>query len=117
MPFATAWMGENSFAATPTAVFGVVLLMAAIAYYILVRVIIHSQGRESLLARAIGNDLKGRASVVLYAVAIPLALVVPWASLSIFWIVAAMWLVPDRRIEKVVLACEDERRAEGRRAD
>jgi uncharacterized membrane protein len=117
VPFATAWMGENGFAETPTAIYGVVLLMAAIAYYILVRVIIRSQGRESLLARAIGNDLKGTLSVVLYAVAIPLALLAPWASLALFWIVAAVWLVPDRRIEKVVLACEDERRADGRSAD
>jgi uncharacterized membrane protein len=116
VPFATAWMGENSFAETPTAVYGVVLLMAAVAYYILVRVIIRSQGRESLLARAIGNDLKGRISVVLYAVAIPLAVLAPWASLAVFWIVAAMWLVPDRRIETVVLACEDERRAAGQDA-
>jgi len=114
VPFATAWMGENSFSETPTAVYGVVLLMAAVAYYILVRVIIRSQGRESLLARAIGNDFKGKLSVVLYAAAIPLALLAPWASLAIFWLVAAIWLVPDRRIEKVVLACEDERRAEGR---
>ena len=117
VPFATGWMGENEFAATPTAVYGVVLLMAAIAYYILVRVIIHSQGRESLLARAIGNDFKGRISVVLYGLAIPLALFVPLASLAVYVLVAAVWLVPDRRIEKVVLACEDERRAEGRRAD
>ncbi len=111
VPFVSAWMGENSFAATPTAVYGGVLLMAAIAYYILVRAIIHSQGADSLLARAIGNDVKGRLSVVLYAVAIPLALVAPWASLGVYWLVAAIWLVPDRRIETVVLACEDERRA------
>jgi TMEM175 potassium channel family protein len=116
VPFATAWMGENDFTSTPTSVYGVVLLMAAIAYYILVRAIIHSQGRESLLARAIGNDLKGRISVVLYAVAIPLALAAPWASLAIYWAVAAIWLVPDRRIERVVLACEDERRAAARQA-
>jgi len=114
VPFATAWMGENSFTSTPTAVYGAVLLMAAVAYYILVRVIIRSQGKGSLLARAIGNDSKGKISVVLYAAAIPLALLAPWASLAVFWIVAAIWLVPDRRIEKVVLACEDERRAEGR---
>jgi uncharacterized membrane protein len=107
-------MGENSFSETPTAFYGVVLLMAAIAYYILLRAIIRSQGRDSLLARAIGNDFKGKLSVVLYAAAIPLALLAPWASLAIFWLVAAIWLVPDRRIEKVVLACEDERRAEGR---
>jgi uncharacterized membrane protein len=114
VPFATAWMGENSFTSTPTAVYGAVLLMAAVAYYILVRVIIRSQGKGSLLARAIGNDSKGRISVVLYAAAIPLALLAPWASLAIYGAVATIWLVPDRRIEKVVLACEDERRAAGR---
>ena len=85
--------------------------MAAIAYYILVRAIIHSQGADSLLAWAIGNDFKGRLSVVLYALAIPLALVAPRASLGVYWLVAAIWLVPDRRIETIVLACEDERRA------
>jgi uncharacterized membrane protein len=114
VPFVTGWMGENGFAATPTAIYGVVLLMAAAAYYVLVRVIIRSQGKDSLLARAIGNDRKGQASLVLYLVAIPLALFVPWVSLGIYGLVAAIWLVPDRRIEKVVLACEDERRATGR---
>ena len=81
--------------------------------------IIRSQGRESLLAQAVGSDRKGRCRVVLYLVAIPIALFAPWASLAIFWIVAAIWLVPDRRIETVVLACEDERRAAGqeRRVD
>ena len=114
VPFVTGWMGENGFAPTPTAIYGVVLLMAAAAYYVLVRVIIRSQGKDSLLARAIGNDRKGKASLVLYLLAIPLALVVPLVSLGIYWLVAAIWLVPDRRIEKVVLACEDERRAVGR---
>jgi uncharacterized membrane protein len=114
VPFVTGWMGENGFAATPTAIYGVVLLMAAAAYYVLVRVIIRSQGKDSLLARAIGNDRKGQASLVLYLVAIPLALFVPWVSLGIYGLVAAIWLVPDRRIEKVVLACKDERRATGR---
>ena len=116
VPFATAWMGENSFTSSPTAVYGAVLLMAAIAYYVLVRVIIRSQGRDSLLARAIGSDFKGRLSVVLYAAAIVLALWAPLGALAIYGAVAAIWLVPDRRIEKVVLACEDERRAEGRGA-
>ncbi len=114
VPFVTGWMGENGFAATPTAIYGFVLLMAAAAYYVLVRVIIRSQGTDSLLARAIGKDRKGQASLVLYLVAIPLALFAPLVSLGIYWLVAAIWLVPDRRIEKVVLACEDERRAAGR---
>jgi uncharacterized membrane protein len=107
IPFATAWMGENEFASTPTAVYGGVLLMAAIAYYVLVRVIIHGQGEGSLLAKAIGNDRKGKISVIPYAVAIPLALVEPWAALGIYILVAAIWLVPDRRIERVVLDCEN----------
>ena len=107
IPFATAWMGENDFSETPTAVYGVVLLMAAVAYYILIRAIIRSQGRDSLLARAIGNDVKGKISVVFYAAAIPLALVLPWLALALYVLVAAIWLVPDRRIEKVVLDCEN----------
>jgi uncharacterized membrane protein len=107
VPFVSGWMGENNFAATPTAVYGVVLLMAAIAYYILVRAIIRSQGTDSLLAKAVGNDRKGQISVVLYALAIPLALVAPWAALGIYLLVAAIWLIPDRRIEKVVLDCEN----------
>jgi uncharacterized membrane protein len=114
IPFTTGWMGETEFAATPTAVYGVVLLLAAVAYYVLVRAIIRSQGKDSLLARAIGNDFKGKLSIVLYAGAIPLALVVPVAALAVYWLVAAIWLVPDRRIERVVLACEDERRARSR---
>jgi uncharacterized membrane protein len=107
VPFTTAWMGENSFSRTPTAVYGVVLLMAAVAYYILVRSIIRSQGKDSLLARAIGGDVKGKISLVFYAAAIPLAVVVPWAALGIYMLVAAIWLIPDRRIENVVLDCEN----------
>ncbi len=87
--------------------YGVVLLMAAVAYFILVRAIIRSQGTDSLLAQAIGRDRKGKLSVVFYAAAIPLALVAPWASLGIYMLVAAIWLVPDRRIETVVLDCEN----------
>jgi uncharacterized membrane protein len=107
VPFATAWMGENSFSQTPTAVYGVVLLMAAVAYFILVRSIIRSQGKDSLLARAIGRDVKGKISVVIYAAAIPLSLVASWVSLALYILVAVIWLVPDRRIEKVVLDCEN----------
>jgi uncharacterized membrane protein len=107
VPFATAWMGENSFSKTPTAVYGFVLLMAALAYYVLERAIIRSQGADSLLARALGARFKDRASLVVYAAAIPLALVAPWASLGLYVLVAAVWLVPDRRIENVVLDCEN----------
>ena len=110
-------MGENGFAATPTALYGVVLLMAAIAYFIL-QPRASSAARGGIRCSRAPSAATSRASSrwCCYAVAIPLALLAPWASLALYWIVAAMWLVPDRRIEKVVLACEDERRAEGRSA-
>jgi len=101
-PFVTGWMGENHFAALPSALYGAVLLMAAIAYWILVRAIIAGEGRDSLVARAIGKDTKGLLSILLYAVAIPLAFVTPWVSQSVYVIVALMWLVPDRRIERML---------------
>lgn len=106
IPFTTGWMGENHFAAVPAAVYGVVLLMAAIAYFILQHRIIVSQGPDSLLKRAIGNDWKGRISPILYAVAIPVAAWTPLLSISIYVLVALIWLVPDRRIERVVAAKE-----------
>jgi uncharacterized membrane protein len=99
VPFATGWMGENHFAATPTAVYGVVLLAAAIAYYLLQAAIIADQGPESTLRAAVGRDLKGKISPVLYAVAIPLAFFREWLADAIYVAVALMWLVPDRRIE------------------
>lgn len=101
-PFATGWMGENHFAPVPTAIYGVVLFMAAIAYWILQRTIIASQGRASLLGRALGNDYKGKSSPVIYALAIPAAFVSPWIAELLYVIVALMWLVPDLRIEKVL---------------
>jgi uncharacterized membrane protein len=101
-PFTTAWVGENHRAATPTAVYGSVLLMAAVAYFILQRAIIVQQGRDSLLATAIGTNWKGKLSPVLYFAAIPLAFVNPWISDGLFIFVALMWLVPDRRIERVL---------------
>jgi uncharacterized membrane protein len=108
VPFATGWMGENHFAKTPTAVYGVVLLMAGVAYFILETTIVHSQGEESLLAKAVGGEFKGKASIVLYAVAIPMAHWEPWVAYGIYAAVALMWLVPDRRIERIVGA-QDER--------
>jgi uncharacterized membrane protein len=102
VPFVTGWMGENHFAKTPTAVYGVVLLMAAVAYFILQSAIIRNQGEGSMLAKAIGRDLKGKASPILYAVAIPLAFVEPWLSFGFYVFVALMWIVPDRRIERIV---------------
>jgi uncharacterized membrane protein len=102
VPFVTGWMGENHFARTPTALYGVVLLMAAIAYYILQRMIVRANGRESLLAQAIGRDLKGKISPVLYVIAIPGSLVHAGIGGAIYAFVTIMWLVPDRRIENVV---------------
>ena len=110
MPFVTGWMGENHFAALPTALYGAVLLCAGIAYYILEQTIIHSQGANSKLEAAVGTDRKGIISVVLYAVAIPLAFVNQLISDAIYVLVALMWLIPDRRIEAIF----DE--IEGRRA-
>jgi len=99
LPFATGWMGENHFAAAPTAIYGAVLLMAAIAYAILQRRIIAAQGDASLLRRAVGSDFKGRISPVLYILAIVAAFRAHWLSQAIYVAVALMWLVPDRRIE------------------
>jgi uncharacterized membrane protein len=99
-PFTTAWMGENHLAAIPTAIYGFVLLMAAIAYYILQRTIIAKQGRESILAHAIGSDWKGKLSPVLYLAAIPLAFVSAWIASGLYVFVALLWLIPDPRIER-----------------
>lgn len=99
VPFATGWMGENDFAQATVAVYGIPLLMAALAYWLLQRSIMNVQGRESLLAVAVGNDLKGKLSIVLYLVAIPSAFLHQWIAEAIYVFVALMWLVPDRRIE------------------
>jgi uncharacterized membrane protein len=101
-PFATAWVGENHLAATPVAAYGFVLLMAALAYYILQHTIIAQQGRDSLLAAAIGKDWKGKLSPAFYFAAIPLAFVNGWISIDLYVSVALMWLIPDRRIERVL---------------
>ena len=100
VPFTTGWMGENHFASLPTAVYGMVLLCCAIAYTILQTTIVRNQTEEHrLLAEAVGNDLKGKLSIVLYVVAVPLAFLNPWISDALYIAVAVMWLVPDRRIE------------------
>ena len=101
-PFVTGWMGENHFAAAPTAMDGVVLLMAAIAYWILVRVILKNEGPHSTLTAAIGPDFKGRISPLFYLVAIPLAFVREWIAGALYVIVSLMWLIPDPRIERKV---------------
>jgi uncharacterized membrane protein len=100
IPFTTAWMGENHFAPWPSALYGVVLLLAAIAYFILQQTIIASQGRDSILKKAVGSDWKGKLSPVCYAVAIPMAFWSPWVAQALYVTVALIWLVPDRRIER-----------------
>jgi uncharacterized membrane protein len=102
LPFATAWMGENHFASLPTALYGVVLLLAAIAYYVLQQTIIRAQGSDSLLKKAIGRDWKGKLSPALYLAAIVATLWSPWISEAVFVAVALIWLIPDRRIESVI---------------
>ena len=102
LPFACGWMGENHFAPLPVALYGAVLLMAALAYWVLARAIIRADGQESLLAKAIGSDYKGNTSVVLYLVAIPLTWVNVWLAEAVYVGVALMWLIPDRRIEKAL---------------
>ena len=101
-PFSTAWMGENHVAPVPAAAYGVVLLMAAIAYYILQCAIIAREGRNSLLASALGRDWKGKLSPAIYAAAIPLAFVSPWIASGLYVFAALLWLVPDRRIERAL---------------
>jgi uncharacterized membrane protein len=102
VPFVTAWMGENHFAAAPTALYGVVLLMAAIAYYMLQQLIIVAHGHDSVLKRAVGSDWKGKVSPVMYLAAIPIAFWAQWVSQMLYVSVALIWLIPDRRIERAL---------------
>ncbi len=102
IPFATGWMGENHFASAPAAVYGAVMLMAAIAYWILQQAIIASQGADSLLKKAVGADRKGKLSPLFYVIAIPAAFWSQWLAVGIYVFVALMWLVPDKRIERVL---------------
>ena len=101
-PFTTGWMGENHFTAAPTALYGGVLLMAGIAYYILQQTIIRAQGPDSLLQKAVGRDWKGKLSLVLYLVAIVATLRSTWIAQVIFAVIALTWLIPDRRIKRVL---------------
>jgi TMEM175 potassium channel family protein len=107
-PFATAWVGQNHFESTPTATYGVILLLAAIAYVILQRSIIKNQGSHSILASAVGRDLKGKLSLVLNFCAILLSFVHPWISNGIFVLVALIWFIPDRRIERTLARLANE---------
>lgn len=102
IPFTTAWMGDHKFAGSPVALYGVVLLMAAIAYYILVRFILQRHGKDSVLARAIGNDFKGKISIVIYAAGIISSLFIPLMAQILYALVAVMWLIPDTRIERLL---------------
>jgi uncharacterized membrane protein len=100
IPFVTGWMGENHFAAVPVALYGAVLLMAGLAYTVLARVLVTHHGKDSRLAVAIGRDYKGIASLITYTVAILLSFLNPWIAFALYVLVAAIWFIPDRRIEK-----------------
>jgi uncharacterized membrane protein len=102
IPFVTGWMGESGFGVVPVALYGSVLLMAGLAYYVLARTLAAHHGRDSKLAQAIGKDTKGVASLVIYATAIPLSFVNPWIAFSLYVVVALIWFIPDRRIERVL---------------
>ena len=102
VPFVTGWMGENNFAPVPVALYGIIFLMAAIAYYILQKSILKKQGDNSLLSRAIGKDIKGKISPILYVIAIVTTLFNEWLAGSIYVLVALIWLIPDKRIERII---------------
>ncbi len=101
-PFATGWMGENHFAAMPVSLYGTVLLLAASAYYILTRTLIEHHGKDSTLAIAMGRDFKGKVSLAIYALAIPLSFIYPFASCGLYILVSILWLIPDVRIERTL---------------
>jgi uncharacterized membrane protein len=103
IPFATGWMGQNNFASYPVALYGVVLLFAAIAYFILARALLSIHAPDSVLATALGRDFKGKVSMVICLIAIPLAFAKSWLACAIYVLIAVMWLVPDRRIEKTMV--------------
>ncbi len=103
LPFATAWMGENGVSTWPIALYGLVLLFAAIAYTLLTRALIALHGKDSILATAVGRDFKGNISLAAYVIAILLAFFNPWISLALYILVALMWLIPDRRIERTLV--------------
>lgn len=102
VPFTTGWMGENKLAAAPVALYGVVLLMAGIAYYILSRTLVAQHEKDTPIVRAIGRDCKGVLSLILYASAIPAAFYMPWIAIAIYIVVAVMWVIPDQRLERAL---------------
>jgi len=103
IPFTTGWMGENHFAPTPAAAYGIVLLACAIAYYLLQTAIIREHGADSVIAQAVGRDVKGKISPLLYIAAVPLAFVSRWISVALYVVVAGIWLIPDRRMENHIV--------------
>jgi uncharacterized membrane protein len=103
IPFVTAWMGENRFGAQPVALYGIVMLLSAVAYFILTKTLLALHGQDSVLATALGGDFKGKISPAVYLVAIPLCFVAAWIACGLYVLVAVMWLVPDRRIEKTLV--------------
>ena len=107
IPFVTAWMSENQFAQTPVAAYGMVLLLAAIAYFVLQGVLLRIEGPDSPLSRAIGRDVKGKASVVIYVIGISLSFVDRWLGIAAYVVVACLWLVPDRRVSRTVMSEPD----------
>jgi uncharacterized membrane protein len=104
IPFATAWMGDSHFAREPVALYGVVLILAASAYYVLTRILLRAHGTDSTLAAALGNDVKGKASIGIYLAAVAVSLRTPWLAAVLYVAVALMWLVPDPRMEKALVA-------------
>jgi uncharacterized membrane protein len=112
IPFATAWMSENHFATIPTAVYGIVLLAAAVAYYLLQWTLLRVEGRDSLLATAVGRDFKGKVSPLLYAAGIGLSFVDEWFGVAAYVAVALIWLVPDRRVERTLALNKDDQAPE-----
>jgi uncharacterized membrane protein len=108
-PFVTAWMGENHFAPWPVALYGLVMLCMAVAYYLLVRALLALHGRDSTLATALGPDLKGKVSLMFYAIAIPLAFVNSWLASTLYVVVALIWFIPDSRIERALAERGQER--------
>ena len=102
IPFVTAWIGETHFAALPVALYGVVMLMSGVSYFVLTRILLRVHGSDSTLAHALGRDFKGQISLVIYVAAVLVALFQPWVSCALYFLVAVMWLVPDRRIERAM---------------
>ncbi len=102
VPFVTAWMGQNDFASWPVAMYGIVLLCAAIAYFLLTRALVALHGADSTVAQALGRDFKGKLSIAMYVAAVALSFVLPWIGVALYVSVAVMWLVPDRRIERTL---------------